>query len=191
MPRQGLNKESVIAAAVELVEEKGFSNFSLNELAKGLDIKPASLYSHIQNIDSLIADIGVMAVRRMVKGEKEAIEGKTKDDALLALASAYRKFAKEHYELYLIIMNIPKRHHPVLDLVTEEIMEPIMEVLSSYNISVEMKMHYQRSLRSMLHGFVSHEEYGAFTHSPADRDKSFEISIRMIADSLHGIEGKD
>jgi AcrR family transcriptional regulator len=190
MPRRGLNKEVVTAAAIRLIEEKGLSNFSLNELAKSLDIKPASLYSHIQSIDALLTDIGIIAVRQMVAIEKEAIAGKSGDEALFALASAYRKFAKEHYELYLLVMNIPKGNNPVLEMAAEEIMEPILDVLNSYGISKEMQMHYQRSLRSMMHGFVAHEEYGAFSHFPNDRDKSYEISIGIIAESLHRAGGK-
>ena len=42
MPRQGLNRENVIDAAIKLIEEKGYSNFSINELAKSLNVKPAS-----------------------------------------------------------------------------------------------------------------------------------------------------
>ncbi|MGI5970725.1 MAG: TetR/AcrR family transcriptional regulator [Oscillospiraceae bacterium] len=191
MPRQGLNREAVTAAAIRLIEEKGISDFSLNELAKSLDIKPASLYSHIESIDGLFTDIGFIAVRLMVSSEKEAIKGKTRDEALFALASAYRKFAKEHYELYLLVMNIPKGNNPVLEMAAGEITEPILEVLNSYNITREMQMHFQRSLRSMMHGFVAHEEYGAFTHFPIERDKSYEISIHIIAESLHRLEGEN
>lgn len=185
IPRQGLNKDAVTAAAIRMIEEKGLSSFSLNELAKSLDIKPASLYSHIQSIDALLTDVGLLAVRQMVSYEKEAIKEKSGDEALFALASAYRKFAKEHYQLYLLVMNIPKGNNPVLVMAAEEIVEPIMTVLESYGIPREMQMHYQRALRSMMHGFVAHEEYGAFSHYPADRDKSFEISIGLIAQSLH------
>lgn len=156
----------------------------MNELAKSLDIKPASLYSHIQNIDALLTDIGIIAVRQMVSSEKEAIKGKRGDEALYALASAYRKFAKEHYELYLLVMNIPNGNNPVLMLAAEEIVEPIIEVLESYGITKEMQMHYQRTLRSMMHGFVAHEQFGAFSHFPIDRNKSYEISIGIIAESL-------
>jgi AcrR family transcriptional regulator len=190
MPRQGLNKEVVISAAIRLIEEKGISNFSLNELAKSLDIKPASLYSHIQNIDALLTDVGTIAVRQMVSCEKEAIAEKSRDEALFALAAAYRKFAKEHYELYLLVMNIPKGHNPVLERAAKEITEPVMEVLETYKIPKEMQMHYQRSLRSMMHGFVAHEEYGAFSHFPIDRDQSYERSIRLIADGLQRLGGE-
>lgn len=43
MPRQGLSKESVVQAAVDLIEEKGVSQFSMGKLAQRLKIKPASL----------------------------------------------------------------------------------------------------------------------------------------------------
>ena len=85
MPRQGLNKESVTAAAIRLIEEKGLSSFSLNELAKSLDIKPASLYTHIQSIDGLLNEIKALAVRQMVARQMEAIEGKSRAEALFAL----------------------------------------------------------------------------------------------------------
>ncbi len=191
MPRQGLNKESVTAAAIRLIEEKGLSSFSLNELAKSLDIKPASLYTHIQSIDGLLNEIKALAVRQMVARQMEAIEGKSRAEALFALASAYRRFAKEHYELYLLVMNIPKGNNPSLQLIAEEMVRPILKVLEGYRISTDSQMHYQRALRSMMHGFVAQEEYGAFTHSPVDRDQSYAISIGLIAESLHRLEGEN
>ena len=69
------------------------------------------------------------------------------------------KICKEHYELYLLVMNIQKEIIRCLSLL-RRMMEPIMEVLIA-GITKEIKMHYQRSLRSMMHGFVAHEEYGA------------------------------
>lgn len=189
MPRQGLNKEAVITAAIGLIEEKGISAFSMNELARSLKIKPASLYTHVESMASLLTDIGLVAVRKMVSNEKEAISGKQKDEALFALASAYRKYAKEHFELYLIVMNIPKENNPVLERAAEEITEPIMEVLAGYGITEEEQIHYQRLLRSVMHGFVAHEECGAFSHFPIDRDKSYEISIGVIAESLCRLGG--
>lgn len=68
MPRQGLNKEVVINTAIQLIEEKGISHFLLNALAKSLNIKPASLYTHIQNIDALFTDIGKLAVNHFSIG---------------------------------------------------------------------------------------------------------------------------
>jgi hypothetical protein len=32
-------------------------------------------------------------------------------------------------------------------------------------------MHWQRILRSMMHGFVAHEEAGGFSHFPIDKTR--------------------
>ena len=191
MPRQGLNKEAVTDAAVKLIEEKSIAAFSMNELARTLNIKAASLYTHVESMDALLTDIGLSAVSKMVENEKSAIADKTQDDALFALAAAYRQYAKEHYELYLLVMNIPRQHNPVLEQAAEEITDPIMSVLAGYGISRDDQMHYQRILRAMLHGFVAHEECGAFSHFPVDKDESFTKAIRAIADSLHSIGGEE
>ena len=39
MPRMGLNRQSVVNAAITLIEEKGNQNFSMRELADRLQIK--------------------------------------------------------------------------------------------------------------------------------------------------------
>ena len=103
MPRQGLNRENVIDAAIKLIEEKGYSNFSINELAKSLNVKPASLYNHIVNIDEIFSETAARANSMMIEAEEKASKGKIRDEALYAIADAYRDFARSHYELYKVV----------------------------------------------------------------------------------------
>ena len=98
MPRQGLNRENVIDAAIKLIEEKGYSNFSINELAKSLNVRPASLYNHIVNIDEIFSETAARANSMMIEAEEKASKGKIRDEALFAIADAYRDFARSHYE---------------------------------------------------------------------------------------------
>ena len=106
MPRQGLNRENVIDAAIKLIEEKGYSNFSINELAKSLNVKPASLYNHIVNIDEIFSETAARANSMMIEAEEKASKGKIRDEALFAIADAYRDFARSHYELYKVVFNL-------------------------------------------------------------------------------------
>ena len=55
MPRKGLTKEAVIDASIQLIQQQGNGAFSLNELARVLDIRPASLYNHIESMQELTA----------------------------------------------------------------------------------------------------------------------------------------
>ena len=47
VPKQGLSKESVVQAAIQLIEGNGIDQFSMAKLAQRLNLKTASLYNHI------------------------------------------------------------------------------------------------------------------------------------------------
>ena len=184
MPRKGLNREAVTAAAIRQIEENGIASFSMNGLARSLGIRTPSLYAHVPDLDALLTDVGRAAVGQMVECERAAIAGKQREQALFALAEAYQTFANGHRELYRLVMHIPKAHNPVLEQAAEEIAEPILTVLSGYGISGEQAIHWQRALRAMMHGFAAHEQCGAFSHSPVSREDSYHMAIQMMADSL-------
>ncbi|MEA4890208.1 MAG: TetR/AcrR family transcriptional regulator [Clostridiaceae bacterium] len=188
MPRQGLNRESVVEASIQFIEEKGYTAFSMGELAKSLNVKTASLYNHVESVDALFTEVGLAAVSQMVASETQAIKGKEKNDALFAIAAAYRTFAKDHNELYRVIMSLQKSKNKVLERAAGQITEPILQVLSGYGLSRVEQIHWQRILRSMMHGFVAHEELGGFSHYPADKNESYQMAVQCIADGLQNVK---
>ena len=97
--------EAVTAAAIRLIEEKGISNSSLNELAKTLDINLLHCTA-IFRILMPYLKIGVIAVRQMNAREKKPLKEKPE---MKPYALWHRKF-KEHYELYLLVMNIQRNN---------------------------------------------------------------------------------
>ena len=185
MPRQGLGRDRVVQAALALIEENGLSQFSMSELAKRLNVRTASLYNHIESLDRLLEEVGLSAIALLVDTEKKAISGKEGDEALFALAEAYRAFAKEHYQLYRVIMGLPKWKNQLLDKGAGEIVKPILQVLSSYHLSEAQQHHWQRVLRGMMYGFAAHEQAGGFSHYPVDRNESYRIAVQCIAQGLH------
>ena len=189
VPKQGLSKKSVVQAAIQLIEEKGIHQFSMAKLAQQLNIQTASLYNHINSLNQLLECVGEDAVCRIVGQETLAIAGKTRDDALFALAEAYRTFVREHYELYRVIMAFPKLDNPTLEQEAGKIISPILEVLSSYGLTETQQNHWQRVLRAVMGGFAFHEQSGGFSHLPVDQNESFRIAIQCVADGLHKAGG--
>ena len=184
MPRQGLNKQAVTEAATKLIEEKGLSAFSMNELARTLGIKTASLYAHVKGMDEMLSDIKRNVIRQMAEAESAAIEGKEKDMALFALAEAYRNYAKEHPSLYLLVMNNPNGDSSALAGAAEEFSKPIRTVIAQFGLSEKEQANYERVLRGMMHGFVSQEECGAFSGQADNLNESYFLAVRIIAESL-------
>ncbi len=188
MPRMGLNRQAVVNAAIQLLEERGYQNFSMRELADSLQIKTASLYNHVENMEALYLEIGHYAIFELSQKQLLAIKDKKRDDAVRALASSYYDFAKQHPELYKIIMSFPILKNNSLMNAAGNIVNLIITVLSDYKLSLEQKKHLQRVLRSIMHGFISQEDSGCFRHFPVNVSQSFRIAIDCFLYGLHNIE---
>lgn len=188
MPRMGLNRQAVVNAAIQLIEERGYQNFSMRELADSLQIKTASLYNHVESIEALYLEIGHYAISELNQIQLSAITDKKRDEAVQALAASYYGFVKEHPELYKVIMSFPILKDSSLLNAAGNIVNLIIAVLSDYELNLEQKRHLQRVLRSIMHGFISQEDSGCFKHFPVDVSKSFCIAIDCFLYGLHNME---
>ena len=190
MFHKGLNKEIIVDAAKELIEENGFADFSMRKLADGLEVKTASLYTHIESMEALFTEVGLSVLKQQRDCLLEAIGEKHGDSAVTALAESYRRFALDHTELYRLIMQMPSGNDEVLKEAAAMTAEPFMRVLNDYSLSDECKMHCQRMLRAMMHGFVSEELSGYFSHYPVSADESYRLSVACVIDGLHKKESE-
>ena len=188
MPRKGLTKKAVIDAAIELIEEHGNHAFSLNELARKLEIKPASLYNHIENLEELTCKIRIRIAEMLRQAELKAIEGKTGDCALFALCDAYHCFAYEHIELYKLNMGKQIDKSAFINESCEGIVDPMMKVISDFQLDECQKMHWHRILRAMLHGFITQEYAGGFRHFPIKNNETYHMAIETILLGIHTAE---
>lgn len=188
MFHKGLNKEIVVETAKELIEEIGFNDFSMRKLADKLEVKTASLYTHIESMEMLFTEVGLSALKEQHDYLLNAIAEKEGDDAVKTLAVAFRCFSIEHPALYQMIMQIPSGNNETLKKAAAMITEPFMIVLNNYQISDEQKMHWQRVIRGMMHGFVSEEQAGYFSHYPVTIEESYKIAINCLINGLHSEE---
>ena len=185
MFHKGLNREGIVEAAKRLIAENGFGEFSMRALAERLGVKTASLYAHIESMDALFTEVGLSALNDQKAAQLAAIEGKGGDAAVLALAESYRAFAKAHAALYQLIMQMPMGKDETLRAAAAMTAEPSMQVLRSYSVPDERRMHWQRVLRGVMHGFVSQEASGYFSHYPVDLEESYRLAIQCVIDGLH------
>ena len=188
MAKKGLSRDLIIDTALRLVEERGPMGLSMRELADALDVKAASLYNHISGMDDLMGQVGLRATEMRTRAQLEAIAGKTRGEALFALADTYHAFAMAHESLDKVIMGLQRNLSPVLPQAGELTMKPILQVLDGYALSDDAKIHWQRVLRATMHGFCVHEHMGGFSHSPLPVSDSYHMAIRCIAEGLEKAE---
>lgn len=113
-----------------------------------------------------------------------SIEGLHGDEAIMALACAYRRYAVEHPELYRTILSMQNMSNETLERESSMITEPIVQVLEDYHLTQAEKNHWQRILRSYMHGFIAHEEAGYFIHYPESKEDTYKLGIRCF---IHGL----
>lgn len=124
------------------------------------------------------------ALEMQRSAETAAIQGKTGAEAIYALAHACRKFAREHRQLYHLIMNTAVSCGEQLSEVSQCLVGPFMRALEYTGLTTEEKYHWQRVLRGMIHGFISQEDARFFSHLPVDAEESFRTALRCCTDGL-------
>jgi|GEM_PF-98762 len=180
MKGKGITMEGIVAAATELVIEKGYNNFSMRELAQQLQCKAASLYNHIKSIDDINREIGRYAAARLNHALECAAEGKERDAAIEAVAYEYRDFVKNNYELYQAIMGLPALEQDGSVTLGRESIQVIRRIIAQYEITREDAVDFSRCFRGALHGYSSFEMFGYYTAT--DTNVMVEESFRFLVE---------
>ena len=107
MPRVGLSRPVVVAEAARLADETGWSHLTVAALAKRFGVKLPSLYKHIDSLEGLRREVGALALRELGGELQAAAVGRSGSDALRAMASAYRAYARAHPGRYAATLAAP------------------------------------------------------------------------------------
>ena len=181
--RAGLDQETVVDAAAKLVDEEGIEQLSLGRLAERLGIRTPSLYNHVAGLPGLKRDLALYCLRDVLNRLLRATTGKSRAEAIFAFANAYRAYARETPGRYALTLQAPAPFDQELQTVSQQLIEVALAVLAPYKLSEEEGIHAIRSLRSIVHGFISLEVAGGFA-MPVDLDASFHWLINVFVAGL-------
>ena len=173
MPRAGLSTHRVVSEAERLTDEAGIDTLTLAALADRLGVRQPSLYKHIDGLPALRQAIAVRAKRELGEVLARASVGKAGDDAIRALAGAYRAWAHQHPGRYHAIVGASDPSDPDDQAATAAAVSVVLEVLAGYGFTGADAIHDARDVRSALHGFVSLEAYGGLG-LPESLDDSYD-----------------
>lgn len=181
---KGLSRSVIIEAAAESVRKNPFQQISVNELARTLGVKPASLYNHIASAEDIRTEVGLYAAGKLIRETREAVSGKKRQEALMAFAKAYRAYEWENPGLYFYIIHLHDAEDSRLREAAASVIQPIIEILTEYGLTQAQICHWQRVYRSMMHGFIVQQRHGYFTNPQADSQQSYEIGIQCVIDGI-------
>ena len=184
MPKAGLAAASVTEAGAALVDEIGFDNLSMGLLAERLGVKTPSLYKHVASQADLAHRIAVLAMSELADAIRDATQGRTGSEALVAGAHAMRTYVLEHPGRYAAgnAAHPSGPDDPLIPAVGR-VLASWAAMLHGYRLDPDQEIHALRMLRSLLHGFATLEAIGSF-QIDTDVDESFSWMIGFINQGL-------
>lgn len=194
--KRGVVRADVIRVAGEIADAHGLGAVSLTAVAERLGIRTPSLYAHVAGLAGLRRELALVAAATMTEAFREAMSSLSGEEALWALAIAYRRYARRHPGHYEAAQRAvaPGEDDELYEALAGVVL-PVFRVLAEMGLAGQDQVHLTRAFRSALHGFVVLEEGGGFG-MPASVDESFRRMVGMLISGVRrmadgGGEGRE
>ncbi|OBJ70931.1 TetR/AcrR family transcriptional regulator [Mycobacterium sp. 1274756.6] len=176
-----LSRDSIVHAALTFLDREGWDALTINALATQLGTKGPSLYNHLDSLEDLRRSVRMNVVDDIIAMLNQAGAGRARDDAVLAMAGAYRSYAHHHPGRYSAFTRMPfGGDDPEFTAATRAAAAPVIDVVASYGLDGEEAFHAALEFWSAMHGFVLLEMTGAM--DGIDTDAVFtDMVVRLAA----------
>lgn len=183
MARAGLDADLIVDRAAHMLDEEGSQGLSLAALAARLGVKTPSLYKHVDGLPGLTRAVMLRAKDDLGRVMGTAAIGLSRDDAIVAMSFAYRRWALDHPGQYPLTVRAPVTGDDGDERASSGILTVVLAALSGYDLHDDDAIDATRFIRSALHGFVSLESTGAF-ELPRDTELSFTHVVKSVVSAL-------
>ncbi len=175
-----LSREAIVNAALTFLDREGWDALTINALATQLGTKGPSLYNHVDSLEDLRRTVRMRVVDDIIGMLNTVGDGRTRDDAVVSMASAYRSYAHHHPGRYSAFTRMPLGgDDPEYTAATRAAAEPVIAVLASYGLDGESGFFAALEFWSALHGFVLLEMTGVM--DAVDTDAVFTDMVLRLA----------
>jgi AcrR family transcriptional regulator len=175
-----LSREAIVNAALTFLDREGWDALTINALAIQLGTKGPSLYNHVDSLDDLRRTVRMRVIDDILGMLNAVGDGRTRDDAVSSMASAYRSYAHHHPGRYSAFTRMPLGgDDPEYTEATRLAAGPVIEVLSSYGLDGDNAFYAALEFWSALHGFVLLEMTGVMDE--VDTDAVFSDMVLRLA----------
>jgi AcrR family transcriptional regulator len=178
-----LSRDSIVNAALTFLDREGWDALTINALAMQLGTKGPSLYNHVNSLEDLRRTVRMRVVGDIIDMLNTVGQGRTRDDAVTAMASAYRSYAHHHPGRYSAFTRMPLGgDDPEFTDATRAAAAPVISVLASYGLDGEAAFYAALEFWSAMHGFVLLEMTGAM--NGVDTDVVFTDMVIRLATGM-------
>jgi AcrR family transcriptional regulator len=183
-----LSRDAIVNAALTFLDREGWDSLTINALATQLGTKGPSLYNHVHSLDDLRRTVRMRVVGDIIGMLTTVGQGRTRDDAVMAMASSYRSYAHHHPGRYSAFTRMPLGgDDPEFTEATRAAATPVIEVLASYGLDGEDAFYAALEFWSAMHGFVLLEMTGVM--NGLDTDAVFTDMVLRLASGMERRSG--
>ncbi|MDG2111275.1 MAG: WHG domain-containing protein [Actinomycetota bacterium] len=184
-----LSPELVVETAARLADEGGLDTVTLTSVAAALGVQQPALYRHVEGFDDLIRALSLRGRAALTASLSEAAVGRAGDDAVVAMAHAWRSFVQHHPGLYEATDRVPTTGDADMESAVDQVVAVLSRALEGYGLDPNSRVHAARALRSALHGFC-HLEMNREHPAPVDLDESYDHLVALVCTGVAAITQK-
>jgi AcrR family transcriptional regulator len=181
--RAGLTPRLVVEAALAIVDESGVDALTLTRVADRTGVAPPSLYKHVPGLPALRRLVRLRVLAEFDEAIRAATLGRAGEEALRALAIAYRGYLQAHPHRYPFLEAAPEPGDAEDQAVAARVVEVPFAALRGYGLTGSAAVHATRCLRAAIHGFTRLEATGGFG-LPEDIETTFAHLLDMVTRSV-------
>jgi AcrR family transcriptional regulator len=167
---------TLIETAREIIEHEGVEALNLRKLAEALGVQAPSLYRHVANKNALLLAVNEGTTKAIMEKLYSVDESLPIEERLVAIAHAFRRYAHEHPQTYLLAFN-SREARP--DAALREALVLPLQSLFAELVGETNAFPALRGVYAFLHGWVSLELSEQFERG-GNLDEHFVLAFRAF-----------
>ncbi|MGW4637754.1 TetR/AcrR family transcriptional regulator [Sphaerisporangium sp. NPDC004334] len=183
MARAGLSPEAVVDIALRIIDEEGPAAVTLAAVAGRAGVATPSLYKHVRNLAELNDLVSARVMDELADRLREALLGRSGDQALRAFMHIYRDYAVANPGRYAAMSQAAPPEGGDQAKAAGALVGIVVGALRAYGLEGADAIHATRCLRAAAHGFAVLETAGGFG-LPVDLDDTYDLLLNMITAGL-------
>jgi AcrR family transcriptional regulator len=176
-----LDKATLVRVAADIADRDGWPNLTLSNVAKEVNRHVTSLYAHVGGLDDLRREVTLLALDELADEVWRAALGRTREDALTAIASIERTYARKHPGRNAAIVTYPRTDDEELRARGLRLAEPIRATFRSFGLDEAQISQAHSVFSCALRGIILAELTETFRFQDIDETHDQLVGLFVTA----------
>jgi AcrR family transcriptional regulator len=186
-----LDKATLVRVAADIADRDGWNNLTLSQVSKEVNRHVTSLYAHVDGLEALRREVALLALEELADEVWKAALGRTREDALTAIAEVERAYARAHPGRNAAIVTYRAPEDDELRARGRRVAEPIWATFRSFGLDERQIEQAHSVFSSALRGLTLAEITHTFTFPDPDETFRQLVALFVVALSTGSWPGQD